>query len=228
MKTRFAIVGDQRLPPAPKLRGLCPLCGSELLAKCGAVKAWHWAHRAQLGCDPWWENETGWHCDWKNQFPEDWQEIVMFDEATGEKHIADVKTPHGMVIEFQHSVMPPDELKAREAFYRNMVWIVDGTRGPLDRDYFNISRTGSEISSNPVAYGLHWLGKSRLFANWSAATSHVYIDFGEEYVWRLIYFDEKTKKGAVGPVFRKTLIEDLNSGSPIRIMFRDPDSRGEQ
>ena len=31
-----------------------------------------------------------------------------------------------MVIEFQHSAMPPEELASREAFYGNMIWIVDG------------------------------------------------------------------------------------------------------
>lgn len=154
----------------------------------------------------------------------EWQEIVMFDEDTGEKHIADVRTPQGVVIEFQHSVMPALELKAREIFYKHMLWIVDGTRGALDHSYFNISR-GSEISSNPIAYGLHWFGKSRLFANWCAATAHVYIDFGEEVLWRLICFDEKTKKGAVGPVFRRTLIEDLRNSAPVRILYRDAEQQ---
>ncbi|WP_223825375.1 competence protein CoiA family protein [Halopseudomonas salina] len=53
-------------------------------------------------------------------------EVVLFDEATGEKHIADLKTDRGMVIEIQHSAMPVEELKAREAFYKHMIWIVDG------------------------------------------------------------------------------------------------------
>ena len=39
---------------------------------------------------------------WKNQFPTEWQEIIQRGN-TGEKHIADVKTKDGWVIEFQHS-----------------------------------------------------------------------------------------------------------------------------
>jgi competence protein CoiA len=31
-------------------------------------------------------------------------------------------------MEFQHSRLHPDERIAREAFHRNMVWIVDGLR----------------------------------------------------------------------------------------------------
>jgi hypothetical protein len=44
-----------------------------------------------------------------------------------------VKTDQGFVIEFQHSHLEPQERLAREAFYQNMVWVVDGTR--LKRDY---------------------------------------------------------------------------------------------
>jgi hypothetical protein len=48
------------------------------------------------------ENETEWHRAWKDQFPPEWQEIVHL-AGDGERHIADVKTGDGWVIEFQHS-----------------------------------------------------------------------------------------------------------------------------
>lgn len=53
---------------------------------------WHWAHKGRLPCDPWWEPETEWHRMWKDYFPSQNQEVVHFDAATGEKHVADVKT----------------------------------------------------------------------------------------------------------------------------------------
>ncbi|CAD6878938.1 hypothetical protein [Methylomonas albis] len=96
------------------------------MAKCGSQKTWHWAHLRPLECDPWWENETQWHRDWKSLFPTEWQEVVHIDQETGEKHVADVKTERGLVIEFQHSNMPTEELRARESFYKNMIWVVDG------------------------------------------------------------------------------------------------------
>ena len=40
---------------------------------------------------------------------------------SGEKHVADVNTQSGMVIEFQHSHLDPLERAARERFYGNMV-----------------------------------------------------------------------------------------------------------
>jgi competence protein CoiA len=77
-----------------------------MVAKCGEVRAPHWAHRSRRECDHWWEPETEWHRAWKNAFPEEWQEIVHWAED-GEKHIADVKTGRGWVIEFQHSYFAP-------------------------------------------------------------------------------------------------------------------------
>ena len=46
----------------------------------------------------------------------------------GVRHIADIRVPEtGLVIEVQHSAMPIEEARAREAFYGNMIWIVDAT-----------------------------------------------------------------------------------------------------
>lgn len=59
-------------------------------------------------------------------YPKEWQEIVLFDDITGEKHIADIKNSSELVIEFQNSPMAGEELSSREAFYKNMLWIVNG------------------------------------------------------------------------------------------------------
>lgn len=123
---QFALVNHQRHAPQPRLRGACPVCGQETISKCGTRILWHWAHHGRRHCDPWWENETEWHRAWKAQFPEAMREVVYFDEATGEKHVADVKTARGLVIELQHSAMPPEELQSREKFYGRMIWILDG------------------------------------------------------------------------------------------------------
>src|SRR5215467_9799523 len=61
----------------------------------------------------------------------DCQETVHFAQS-GEKHVADVKTQSGMVIEFQHSFLKAEERAARESFYRKMVWVVDGRRRKRD------------------------------------------------------------------------------------------------
>lgn len=47
------------------------------------------------------------------------------DEESGEKHIADVKTDSGWVLEFQHSNINPKERLSRNSFYPKLVWVVD-------------------------------------------------------------------------------------------------------
>jgi len=61
---------------AKKLSPIFQASVHPMVAKCGEVRIWHWApHRSRL-CDPWWENETEWHRNWKEQFPVNWQEVV--------------------------------------------------------------------------------------------------------------------------------------------------------
>jgi competence protein CoiA len=113
---RFALVGNERTPPARSLKGLCPGCGSEMIAKCGTERIHHWAHRGARFCDDWWEPETEWHRNWKLSFPAEWQEVIGYSES-GEKHIADVRTERGFTLELQNSHIQPEERQAREQHY---------------------------------------------------------------------------------------------------------------
>ena len=131
---KYALENDQRIEPTPKTTATCLCCGSEVVAKCGTKKVWHWAHKSKQMCDHWWENETQWHRDWKNCFPREWQEVVHF-AVDGEKHIADLKTPSGLIIEFQHSRIKRAEIEQRSNFYHNMVWIIDGNKYKKERDW---------------------------------------------------------------------------------------------
>ncbi|MGF1879188.1 hypothetical protein L4D77_28445 [Photobacterium frigidiphilum] len=122
---KFAIVNGSKQAPSPKVKGICQYCGKPTVSKCGVKVRWHWAHARKESCDPWWDNESQWHRDWKSHWAFENQEVVAFDE-TGEKHIADVKSPNGTVIEFQNSPMSQKELQSREQFYGDMVWVVNG------------------------------------------------------------------------------------------------------
>lgn len=222
---RFALFNGEKIDAQPKLHGKCPHCGGDTISKCGRTKVWHWAHKSRKVCDPWWENETEWHRAWKDKFPREWQEISAIDEKTGETHIADVKTPYGLVVEFQHSPMQFEEMMARETFYGNMIWIVDGLRGELDLSYFQMGVGREPIQKNPLAYGLHWLGRGKIMHNWSDASARVFIDFGNNFtqgthtLWRLIMFDKKTKRGAVAPYRRDWLIKAILNQEEIGVPY---------
>jgi len=166
---KFALYGGKKVKAEASLKGaLCPICGAEVIAKCGDKNIHHWAHKSNKECPHWWENETKWHRDWKNQFPEDWQEVVLYNSETGEKHIADIKTPNGLVIEFQHSSIEKKEVSTRNNFYNNIIWIVDGTRRKTDKKKFN------EIFPEES----NW-DKSRLLKDWTIFPKPVFFDFGE-------------------------------------------------
>ncbi len=128
---KFANIEGEQREAEKGLSAKCLHCGADMIAKCGPLKIWHWAHKGARTCDPWWENETRWHRAWKNEFPNGWQEFRQIAE-NGEWHVADVKSETGWVLEFQHSYLKPEEREAREAFYKAMVWIVDGTERKRD------------------------------------------------------------------------------------------------
>lgn len=122
---QLSLVNGERIEAFSKGRGNCPICGAETIAKCGPRIMHHWAHSRIRNCDPWWENETQWHRDWKNKFPLECREVAHLAED-GEIHRADIKTPTGIVIEIQHSTISDSERISREQFYKNLVWILDG------------------------------------------------------------------------------------------------------
>ncbi|WP_244864291.1 competence protein CoiA family protein [Pseudomonas sp. St386] len=114
---RYADVNGVKSEAQPKMQAVCRACGGELVAKCGKHVIWHWSHLSLDTCDRWWETETEWHRRWKDRFPKDCQEVIQYDALTGEKHISDVRTEHGVVVEFQRSTIDHSEVKARESFY---------------------------------------------------------------------------------------------------------------
>lgn len=173
----FATIDGERRAAQPGLAAVCPACGKPMLAKCGKLRVWHWAHRGIRSCDQWWEPETEWHRAWKNHFPEDWQEFVH-RSAEGEIHIADVKTAHGVTLEFQHSFLNPAERASREAFYQKMAWIIDGRRRIRDRaQFFTALRDGSTLSRQPHIAAA-FVNESAMMRDWAAARAPVYFDLG--------------------------------------------------
>lgn len=41
-----------RVTPSPGAVAVCPNCRQNVIAKCGNVNVWHWAHKS-ADCDPW-------------------------------------------------------------------------------------------------------------------------------------------------------------------------------
>lgn len=101
----------------------CDFCKEKVIGKCGKIYIWHWQHIHKVNCDAWKEGETDWHRAWKNKFPYDWQERII--EKNDEKHIADIFTSNGIVIEFQNSTISSSTIAERERFYEKMIWVIN-------------------------------------------------------------------------------------------------------
>lgn len=183
-----------------------------MTAKCGEVRDQHWAHKSKCAVDRWWEPEGEWHRAWKSHFPESWQEIVHAAD-NGEKHIADVKTSQGWVIEFQHSHITPEERRSRDAFYRKLVWVVNGVR---------LKRTQAQFMKaweNGVAVGKGaelrrlYIDDCALLREWAGSESPIFFDFGEEQ--RLWWLLAHWRDGwvYVGQFSRAEFIETLRGGT---------------
>lgn len=174
---KFANLEGLRQEPRTGLRAACPSCGGAVIAKCGDQRVWHWAHKGSRTCDHWWEPETKWHRQWKSEFPVAWQEIIQTADS-GEKHIADVKTDSGIVIEFQHSFLSPDERLARENFYKKMVWVVDGCRRKHDADQLLKCIGPCVFARGPFVLHTAHGDESALLRDWHASPVPVYFDLG--------------------------------------------------
>ena len=200
---KFAIVNGIRVEAMPNGKGICPCCDSETIARCGEYKMWHWAHKSNSNCDSWSKRETPWHRQCKNYFPKDWQEVVHFDELTGERHIADVKTNQGMVLEFQNSPFSEEELKSREKFYKQMLWIVHATK-------FRKEIQIKELLCNEPKSGRYdftW-NKSKSRDLWLSADMTVYLDWEELGLWKIEDYDCRINKGFITRVSKRIFVEN--------------------
>lgn len=218
---RFAIQNNNRIEATPGAQGRCPGCHAELIAKCGTKKVWHWAHKGERHCDHWWENETQWHRDWKNHFPVDWQECPARD-ANGELHIADIKTPAGLVVEFQYSYLKPEEAIKRTLFHQKIIWVVSGTRRKMDLRQFEKAIEESiyphrrEGQLNKL-----WVHDTRLIKEWVPTGVIVAFDFGQDTVWLLRRVKNTWVYGYEYP--KAKLVEHITEGTPFPdIQFRQP------
>ncbi len=213
---QFALIDQTRVEAKPGLKGTCPGCGQLVIAKCGTHRIHHWSHFNKRECDSWWEPETEWHRAWKNKFPVECQEIIMQDQRTSEIHIADVRTAHGLVIEFQHSHIDPQERNARQSFYGNMVWVVDGMRLKSDHQRFfnNKSQLFPEIGK---PFNLH-RPEDYFPAAWLRGFIPVIFDFrgleGPEDLYCL--FATRLGYAIVTRVSRDTFVQIAANGELLR------------
>jgi len=120
----YADTRHGRIEAEPGLQGTCPQCGTPMVAKCGDIVSWHWAHTTTENCDPWSDGEGEWHRGWKRRLEVRCgarSETVL--TRHGETHRADSMLPNGLVVEYQTNYLNLPDIEARERFYGKMLWI---------------------------------------------------------------------------------------------------------
>lgn len=179
----FADSDSGRVHATPGARAKCPICGCVLLAKCGEINTWHWAHESLSDCDDWFEPETPWHREWKSFFEESEREVTIGT------HRADVKK-NGMVFEFQNSVIDPGQVVKREDFYGRMVWVVNAVEF---RENFIIRQKGDYLT-------FRWKSPRK---TWWWAEKPLFFDLGHGWMFRVCKIYRKVPCGGWGRLLRK-------------------------
>lgn len=183
VKMRFAMVNGEKHFPEKGLCGICPLCGADVVSKCGYVRIPHWAHKSFHDCDSWSEGKTDWHIQWQDKFPKDWQEVIIKKDDL--VHRADICIPGEdaaslpTVVEFQHSYLEQSKLNAREEFYPNLIWVVDASGRKRDRTKFlkNNSSMKRRDKEGRI-FSTHWA--EEVFPSaWVNCKAHVFFDFAD-------------------------------------------------
>ena len=161
---RYASVNGVRQEAEQKLRGTCPYCDRVVFAKCGQQRIWHWSHLGKLDVILGESPRRFGIASGRTSFPQ-------IGGRSGRRSkwrmsCRRCQEDRGLVIEFQRSHITPDERISRENFYRNMVWVVDGTRLARDWPRFEqgysarrqIIRPGFFITPYPaLCFGKAWV-----------------------------------------------------------------------
>ena len=167
----------------PGTKGWCPMCGWPVVAKCGTITCWHFSHRAttdrlqRSDCDEWVEKEGPWHKEWKSRVPQHMREYVLErkyildGKEESVTHRADILNSRGTVIELQHSPLSPHEIRNREKFYIDMIWVFDATE-------FHLS--SPERLYEGFRYVWKWARKTI-----KSATKPVFFDVGSSKIFRV-------------------------------------------
>jgi hypothetical protein len=176
-----ALRNDSPTFAQPGLRGYCPECGDAVIAKCGEIVIWHWAHipgerRCALA------SETMWHLEWK-KFALD--HGCQVEKVVVPGFRADIVTPAGKIIELQNQGLSPEDVRARENAYKGRLsWVVRVTDEQEDRVH-----TGRRLADGSIGIwykrGPKWLTTIR---------APLYLDIGGELYWTKVGLVPKETK----------------------------------
>lgn len=197
---------NQKITATPKTVACCPFCNSQLIPKCGPIKTWHWAHKTDAQCDTWSEGESEWHLQWKLNFPKENTEVLIKNPILKEVHIADYYNKVSFVtVEFQKSSLSLYDRIIREAFYKNLHWVIY-------TNWNNLEYYGSGFGRRGFFY--FWWKHPKLWVTTKQnASCNYYLDMGSTTLFNIKKVRLWKTRTYIEGVFvdKTTFIKNLNS-----------------
>lgn len=170
-----------KIEPSDRPRSYCPECMEELVARRGAARIWHWAHKPGTcnlrGCSG---EETEWHLRWKAAHLNLGWAIEVPVLVSGKRFRVDaMNLPKTDIREFVHSLSPAYVEKHRMLKHTgvSILWIFDGDAFVWDGRKEvpgKLSKKGYRDLLSPRARDLHheiggWVHfEKRLWEHWKA------------------------------------------------------------
>lgn len=195
------LTSQKNQPTRSGQTGLCPLCKSPVVAKCGDIVVWHWSHLSDReDCDPWAESLTEWHITWQKLLQKRRNaETEVTITRNGISHRADAVLPDGKVVELQHCTILPEQIREREDFYgENMFWIFDA-REAFKNLRINLFKSAHNVNS------FRWKHPRKSL---SFAERKIYLDLGEGYLFEIEQFYQGPPCRGVGVLHHSDYLQD--------------------
>lgn len=155
----------------------CNVCNNIIIGKKGGINAHHYAHintKCIINRDK--DSKTKWHMMWQNIAKKQYLEKIINKEK--KIHIADIINEDNVVIEVQHSNLSEEEIKERENFYDNMIWILDASdfikKDKKDNTDYLVLKSSCIFYTNNNYYLVKFTNKF-----WCKMNKKKYVDMGD-------------------------------------------------
>ena len=189
----------------PAAQGACPWCSADMIAKCGEIMTWHWAHVPQQACEYAGKGETEWHLEWKTHFPPERTEVRI--KQDGKIRIADALNLDGETVEFQHSSISVQEIRQREEFHGHINWV------------FDLRHRYHSFFFKKVSFATTSFWWSRPWKSITQSRGSVFLDFGDE-VFQVEQFSTQNSNWGIGRmVDKQAVIDHLVNGTPSPLVM---------
>lgn len=194
---KYALLHDEYVTATPHQKGaVCPLCLSEVVARCGEINVHHWAHKKGAHCDVWCEPDSEWRHKWLDSFSG--CRIEQKLEIGKEKHFIDVQTEFGTNILLRRGRIKEAELAKMEDFFPSLVWIVDLGSAKRAVNQFGKAHVEGFISHSFDEVYKTIMGDEGLPSAWTKCRYPVFFDFSSakdlpgyisDFLWCLMPYE---------------------------------------